>query len=138
MMSRFCRYIDKCFHFSALLPLFKDSRKKPQIPASAVFASVFALFTCHRTSLNILEKDLIHFPKRLRGLGLRLLEDARLVGFGIRANPLDEAGNLAVEVLHARLVLAELQRLQIGHQIIDLRVAQLGRFAMPVIRICTG
>ena len=46
MMSRFCRYLDKCFHFHQLLPLFVDVRKKPQVPAAAVFASVFALFAC--------------------------------------------------------------------------------------------
>ena len=68
MMSRFCRYIDKCFHFRDLLPLFTDARPQPQIPGAAVFASVFALFACNRTSLNSLEKDLIHFPARLRGL----------------------------------------------------------------------
>src|SRR4051794_30335135 len=68
MMSRFCRYLDKCFHFHELLPLFTDARKKPQVPASAVFASVFALFACNRTSLNSLEKDLARFPSRLRGL----------------------------------------------------------------------
>lgn len=69
MMSRFCRYVDKCFHFrEELPPLFTDSREKPQIPGAAVFASVFALFACNRTSLNSLEKDLVHFPSRLRGL----------------------------------------------------------------------
>ena len=68
MMSRFCRYLDKCFHFQELLPLFTDSRKKPQVPAAAVFASALALFACNRTSLNSLEKDLIHFPARLRGV----------------------------------------------------------------------
>lgn len=68
MMSRFCRYVDKCFQFQQLLPLFTDSRKKPQLPSAAVFASVFALFACNRTSLNSLEKDLVHFPARLRGL----------------------------------------------------------------------
>jgi hypothetical protein len=68
MMSRFCRYVDKCFHLGELLPLFSDSRKKPQIPGAAVFAAVVALFACNRTSLNSLEKDLIHFPARLRGL----------------------------------------------------------------------
>lgn len=68
MMSRFCRYIDKCFRFRELLPLFRDSRKRPQIPGAAVFASVFALFACNRQSLNSLEKDLVHFPSRLRGL----------------------------------------------------------------------
>jgi hypothetical protein len=68
MMRRFCRYIDKCFHFHELLPLFTDARQKPQVPSAAVFASVFALFAGNRTSLNSLEKDLIHFPTRLRGL----------------------------------------------------------------------
>ncbi|HWT79220.1 MAG TPA: transposase [Candidatus Methylomirabilis sp.] len=68
MMSRFCRYIDKCFHFHELLPLFTDTRKKPQLSGVSVFASVLALFACNRTSLNSLEKDLIHFPSRLRGL----------------------------------------------------------------------
>jgi Transposase DDE domain len=68
MMSRFCRSVDKCFQFQDWLPLFTDSRPKPQIPAAAVFASVFALFACNRTSLNSLEKDLIHWPSRLRGV----------------------------------------------------------------------
>lgn len=68
MMSRFCRYVDKCFHFRELLPLFTDSRTKPQIPGAAVFASVFSLFACNHQSLNSLEKDLVHFPSRLRGL----------------------------------------------------------------------
>jgi hypothetical protein len=68
MMSRFCRYVDKCFHFQQLLPLFTDARTKPHVSSAAVFASVFALFACNRTSLNSLEKDLSHFPTRLRGL----------------------------------------------------------------------
>jgi len=67
-MTRFCRYISKCFRFHELLGLFTDSRQKPQISSAAVLASVFALFACNRTSLNSLEKDLIHFPRRLRGL----------------------------------------------------------------------
>jgi hypothetical protein len=68
MMSRFGRYIDKCFHFRELLPLFTDARPKPQVPAATVFASALALFACNRTSLNSLEKDLVRFPARLRGL----------------------------------------------------------------------
>src|ERR1700733_11293258 len=68
MRTRFCRYVDKCFHFRELLPTLTDSRKKPQIASASVFASVFSLFACNRTSLNSLEKDLIHFPERLRGL----------------------------------------------------------------------
>jgi hypothetical protein len=68
MMSRFCRYVDKCFHFRQLLPLFTDTRPKPQLAGAAVFASVFALFACNRTSLHSLEKDLVRLPQRLRGL----------------------------------------------------------------------
>jgi hypothetical protein len=68
MMNRFCRYIDKCFHVHELLPLFTDARQKPQISSASVFASVLSLFACNRTSLNSLEKDLIHFPERLRGV----------------------------------------------------------------------
>jgi hypothetical protein len=68
MMSRFCRYVDKCFRLGELLSLFTDSRRKPQIPGAAVFASVFALFACNRQSLNSLEKDLVRFPSRLRGV----------------------------------------------------------------------
>ena len=68
MMGRFCRYVEKCFHFQQLLPLFTDTRQKPQRPGAAIFASVFALFVCNRTSLNSLEKDLVHLPSRLRGL----------------------------------------------------------------------
>ena len=68
MMSRFCRYVDKCFHLQELFPLLTDSRPKPQRSSAAVFASVFALFACNRTSLNSLEKDLVRIPSRLRGL----------------------------------------------------------------------
>lgn len=68
MMSRFCRYVDKCFRFHDWLPHLTDSRQKPQIPSATVFASVFALFACNRTSLNSLETDLVRLPARLRGL----------------------------------------------------------------------
>jgi hypothetical protein len=68
MMTRFCRYVDKCFHFQELLPTLTDSRPQPQIGSAAVFASVFALFATQRTSLNSLEKDLVHIPSRLRGV----------------------------------------------------------------------
>lgn len=68
MMSRFYRYLGKCFRFHERLPLFTDTRQQPQVPSVSVFASVLALFACNRTSLNSLEKDLRHFPARLRGL----------------------------------------------------------------------
>lgn len=68
MMTRLGRYVEKCFHFQRLLPLLTDSRLKPQLSSATVFASVFALFACNRTSLNSLEKDLVRLPARLRGL----------------------------------------------------------------------
>jgi hypothetical protein len=68
MMSRFCHYVDQCFHLQELLPSLTDSRPKPQLSSAAVFASVFALFATNRTSLNSLEKDLVHIPSRLRGV----------------------------------------------------------------------
>ena len=68
MMSRFCRYVDKCFHLQELLPTLSDARRQPQVSTAAVFASAFALFACNRTSLHSLEKDLVRIPARLRGL----------------------------------------------------------------------
>jgi len=67
-MSRFCRYVDTGFHFQDLLPLFTDTRPKPPLPSAALFASVFALLACNRTSRNSLEKDLVRLPQRLRGV----------------------------------------------------------------------
>jgi hypothetical protein len=68
MMTRFCRYVDKCFHLQELFPTLTDSRPKPHLSSAAVFASVFALFATNHTSLNSLEKDLVHIPSRLRGV----------------------------------------------------------------------
>jgi hypothetical protein len=68
MMTRFCNYVDKCFHLQELFPILTDARPKPQISNAAVFASVFGLFAGNRTSLNSLEKDLVRIPTRLRGV----------------------------------------------------------------------
>lgn len=68
MMTRFCRYVDKCFRLQQLFATLTDARPKPQLSSAAVFASVFALFATNRTSLNSLETDLVHIPSRLRGV----------------------------------------------------------------------
>jgi hypothetical protein len=68
MMTRFCHYVDKCFHLQKLFLTLTDSRRQPQVSSAAVFASVFALFATNRTSLNSLDKDLVHIPSRLRGV----------------------------------------------------------------------
>lgn len=67
MMRRFCRYIDKVFHFGQQLLTLTDSRQKPVIPTRAVFASVLAMFATRRQSLNQFEKE-IRLSSRLRGI----------------------------------------------------------------------
>jgi len=58
MMARFCRYVEKVFHWNALLERLRDSRQKPQIPTRAVFTSVVMLFATRLGSLNALEEQL--------------------------------------------------------------------------------
>jgi len=48
MMARFCRYIEKVFDFAAALETVRDSRKKPQIPAEAVW-TLFIAFVLLQT-----------------------------------------------------------------------------------------
>jgi hypothetical protein len=67
MMRRFCRYVDKVFHFGSHIKTLSETRRRPQIPASAVFASAWAMFATGRGSLNSLEKE-ARIPARLRGL----------------------------------------------------------------------
>jgi hypothetical protein len=67
MMARFCRYVDKVFQFGRLLTTLSDTRQRPAIPTSAVFASVWTLFATARGSLNNFEKE-VRIPSRLRGL----------------------------------------------------------------------
>lgn len=72
MMGRFCRYIDKVFQFGEQLQTLSDTRKRPIIPTSTVFASAFTMFATARQSLNRLEKE-VRLPARLRGIvGSRL------------------------------------------------------------------
>jgi hypothetical protein len=68
MMTRFCAYIEKVFHFSEHLRKLRDARKKRLILTSSVFASGFAMFATGRTSLNSMKKDLVRIPSRLRGV----------------------------------------------------------------------
>ena len=67
MMRRFCRYVNKVFHFGSQLQTLSDTRRRPQIPTAAVFASVWTLFATARGSLNHWEKD-ARVPARLRGI----------------------------------------------------------------------
>ena len=67
MMGRFCRYVDKVFHFGQQLQTLSDTRLRPQIPAAAVFASAWGLFATGRGSLNRFDKE-ARLPSRLRAI----------------------------------------------------------------------
>ena len=62
MMRRFCCYIGKVFDFSKQIHALRDARKRPRIPTSALWASVFFLFVMRHRSLNAMEQE-IQQPK---------------------------------------------------------------------------
>ena len=55
------------FDFGSHIQTLSETRQRPQIPASAVFVSAWAMFATGRGSLNSLEKE-ARIPARLRGL----------------------------------------------------------------------
>jgi hypothetical protein len=79
MMTRFARYIEKVFDFSASLATLEDSRAKPQIPTASVWTSAFVLFVTRLGSLNALESEL-RVPGRLEGLVGRRKPSADTIG----------------------------------------------------------
>lgn len=58
MLARFSRYLEKLFDFGALLATVQDSRRKPQIPATAIWGSAFAMSVLRCGSLNAIESAL--------------------------------------------------------------------------------
>lgn len=71
MMRRFCRYIEKVFGCSRWLAGLGDTRPRPQIPTSTVFASVLMMFATRRGSLNALEVSLRTADRWKRVVGRR-------------------------------------------------------------------
>jgi hypothetical protein len=63
MMARFCRYLEKVFHWSARVAGLSDSRKRPQIPTAAIFTSALMMCATRLGSLNALESEL-RVPRR--------------------------------------------------------------------------
>jgi hypothetical protein len=57
MMKRFCCYIEKVFDFSTQLHTLRDARKRPRIPAAAIWGSALFLFVMRHRSLNGMEQD---------------------------------------------------------------------------------
>ena len=58
MLARFSRYLEKVFDFGELLATVRDSRRKPQIPATAIWSSAFAMAVLRSGSLNAIESAL--------------------------------------------------------------------------------
>lgn len=58
MLRRFLGYLEKIFGWEAEVGGLSDSRQAPQIPARAVFTSVFLMFALRLGSLNRLEQEL--------------------------------------------------------------------------------
>lgn len=85
MMRRFCRYIEKVFDARDWLRGLADARPQPQIPSSAVFASVLMMFTTRCRSLNALEATMCtdHHWKRVVGRRLPSADTVSRVMAGI-------------------------------------------------------
>jgi hypothetical protein len=58
MMARFCRWVEKVFHWSEEIAKLRDSREKPQIPTRAVFLSALMMFVTRLRSLHAMEGQL--------------------------------------------------------------------------------
>jgi hypothetical protein len=71
MMPRLLAYAHKVFGFAEKAFALTDSRKKPQIPTSAVFMSAFVMCATRLESLNALEQLLRHSKRLQRIIGKR-------------------------------------------------------------------
>jgi hypothetical protein len=58
VLARFSRYLEKVFDFGTLLATVRDSRRRPQIPAPAIWGSAFAMSVLRSGSLNAIESAL--------------------------------------------------------------------------------
>ena len=58
MLRRFLKYLVKVYDFEEKVQDLRDTRQAPQIPASAVWKSVFVMFVLRLGSLNRLEQEL--------------------------------------------------------------------------------
>ena len=55
MLGRFSRYAEQRWDFLTIVHHVRDSRPRPQIPASSIFLSVFGMFAVRQKSFNELE-----------------------------------------------------------------------------------
>lgn len=63
MLARLADYLERTWEFYQVVASLEDSRLYPQVPASAVFLSLFGMFATRLPSLNALEGEL-RLPRR--------------------------------------------------------------------------
>lgn len=99
MMTRFCRYIEKVFDWSARLPLLGDSRVKPQIPTAAIFLGALMMCVTRLRSLNALEGEL-RVPGRWEKLLGRRKPSADCVGRVVALMDAEQLRDLLSSINH--------------------------------------
>src|SRR5438132_12920563 len=67
MMGRFCRYVDKVFHFGQQLQTLSDTGPRPRISAPALFPAPWPLFATPGGGLNRFAKE-ARLPPRFAGI----------------------------------------------------------------------
>lgn len=99
MLRRFIRYLGKVFHFEEEVRALRDTRQDPQIPAPAVWKSVFLMFALRLGSLNRLEQELRRGGSWRKLLGGRA-PSADTVGYSVRRFSLEELRGLVAHHHH--------------------------------------
>lgn len=99
MLRRFLKYLDKVFDFEEKVRGLRDRRQDPQIPAPAVWKSVFLMLALRLGSLNRLEQELRRGGAWRKLLGGRP-PSADTVGYSLRRFSLEEVRALVAHHQH--------------------------------------
>lgn len=95
MLRRFLRYVVKRFDFDEKVSALQDHRIAPQIPAPAIFRSVFLMFVLRLGSLNRLEQELRRGGRWRKLLGGRP-PSADTIGYSLCRFSLEEVRAVVV------------------------------------------
>lgn len=99
MLRRFLKYLGKVFDFEEKVTNLRDTRQAPQIPAPAVWKSVFLMFALRLGSLNRLEQELRRGGSWRKLLGGRP-PSADTVGYSLCRFSLEEVRALVAHHHH--------------------------------------
>jgi len=88
VLRRFTAYLDKMFGFGSLVGTLQDCRVSPSIPTSAVWLSLFGMFSLRLRSLNRLEQELRR-PHRWEGWLGKRRPSADTIGYALCRFSLD-------------------------------------------------